>query len=231
MQEVILLRCNHCREPKSAGELLHYKNGKPRPCCKACARAYAAQWRTSALIRAKQQVHRRKHNLAQFGLSDADYEALLAAQGGGCAICKSECATGRRLAVDHDHSSGKVRALLCFVCNTRVGLVETRTRNYRDYEESVASYLAVYGAGNPLLAAGSGEGPLPKPVRAPKRGHSNGRGNYRLTAEQVAEVLRRFEDGSATRRELAREYGVAHTTIGRIVSGDAWRTFQAAQSF
>lgn len=60
----------------------------------------------------------------KFGLSMADYEAMLLAQGGKCAICQSEH-SGRKdrnnFSVDHDHSTGKVRGLLCSGCNTGIG--------------------------------------------------------------------------------------------------------------
>lgn len=50
------------------------------------------------------------------GITDADYFALLKAQGGHCAICPSTPKT-RRLHVDHDHATGAVRGLLCHRCN------------------------------------------------------------------------------------------------------------------
>jgi hypothetical protein len=59
---------------------------------------------------------KRKPRAAQLGITDDDYEALLAAQGGGCAICGNPPKT-RRLHVDHDHKTGKVRGLLCHRCN------------------------------------------------------------------------------------------------------------------
>lgn len=60
---------------------------------------------------------RRRTNRAKLlGVDDATYAAMLAAQGGHCAICPSEPAT-RRLHVDHDHATGEVRGLLCFRCN------------------------------------------------------------------------------------------------------------------
>jgi hypothetical protein len=59
---------------------------------------------------------KRKPRRAELGLSLAEYDALLAAQGGGCAICGNPPKT-RRLDVDHDHKSGKVRGLLCHRCN------------------------------------------------------------------------------------------------------------------
>lgn len=46
------------------------------------------------------------------GVSDEQYERLLAAQGGGCAICGNTPKT-RRLHVDHDHATGEVRGLIC----------------------------------------------------------------------------------------------------------------------
>jgi hypothetical protein len=50
------------------------------------------------------------------GLSVEEYDAMLKAQGGGCAICGNPPKT-RRLDVDHDHKTGKVRGLLCHRCN------------------------------------------------------------------------------------------------------------------
>ncbi len=51
-----------------------------------------------------------------YGLSPAEYDALLARQGGRCAICRAR-PKSKRLAVDHDHGSGAVRGLLCSRCN------------------------------------------------------------------------------------------------------------------
>ena len=53
------------------------------------------------------------------GLPLAEYDALLVAQGGGCAICGNAPKT-RRLHVDHDHKTGEVRGLLCHVHNRRL---------------------------------------------------------------------------------------------------------------
>lgn len=51
-----------------------------------------------------------------YGLTGEDYQSLLRAQGGRCAICRCAPQT-RRLVVDHDHRSGEVRGLLCTRCN------------------------------------------------------------------------------------------------------------------
>lgn len=74
-------------------------------------------------------VNRRKNSLKKtFGLSLEQFNAMLEAQGGVCAICKQpETAKNgwnkktRFLAVDHCHSSGKIRGLLCTMCNQGLG--------------------------------------------------------------------------------------------------------------
>ena len=62
-----------------------------------------------------------------YGISTADYDALLTAQGGGCAICGSKTPKSSRskhLFVDHDHDTGDVRGLLCHQCNAAIGLFQ-----------------------------------------------------------------------------------------------------------
>jgi hypothetical protein len=58
--------------------------------------------------------------LREYGITIEDYDAMFAAQGGRCAICSAR--PTRRLAVDHDHKTGAVRALLCHRCNPGLGL-------------------------------------------------------------------------------------------------------------
>jgi Recombination endonuclease VII. len=48
-------------------------------------------------------------------------EAMLAAQGGACAICKSRFTDDNRACVDHDHLTGKIRGFLCRRCNSAIG--------------------------------------------------------------------------------------------------------------
>ena len=62
-----------------------------------------------------------------FGISIYAYEDMFEKQGGVCAICQLP-ETSRHnnvikmLAVDHDHSTGEIRGLLCSNCNTALGL-------------------------------------------------------------------------------------------------------------
>ena len=86
-----------------------------------------------------------KHTLRKFGMSLDDYETLLEKQGGVCVICqKPETAKSRldhkprRLAIDHDHKTGRVRGLLCMRCNNRLGWFE---KDDSSWIESADRYL------------------------------------------------------------------------------------------
>ena len=65
----------------------------------------------------------RKHKLkSQYGITIEDFDQMMEDQGGVCAICGAP-PSYRRLDIDHCHSSGKVRGLLCPNCNKMLGLV------------------------------------------------------------------------------------------------------------
>lgn len=64
-----------------------------------------------------------------FGITLEEYERMNAGQGGLCAICRKKNTDGKNgqdisLCVDHNHDTGKVRALLCGKCNRAVGNIE-----------------------------------------------------------------------------------------------------------
>jgi hypothetical protein len=81
------------------------------PYCKPC---HNARGRAS-----KEKVggSRTYHLKRRYGITAADADAMLAAQGGLCAVCQAAPAAH----VDHDHETGAVRALLCFNCNGGLG--------------------------------------------------------------------------------------------------------------
>lgn len=87
-----------CAGCQSFVDLVDVASGSSR--CRACASA------------ATHSAHIEK----TYGLTAAEYDALLVLQGGKCAICRRRPKT-KRLAVDHSHKSGEVRGLLCSRCN------------------------------------------------------------------------------------------------------------------
>jgi len=58
-----------------------------------------------------------------YGVTPEWYEETLAAQNNGCAICGRD-PDKRRLAVDHHHTTGQVRGLLCARHNIMIGVLE-----------------------------------------------------------------------------------------------------------
>lgn len=57
-----------------------------------------------------------------FNITVEQYDTLLRQQRGRCTICQHVHAA-IRLSVDHDHTTGAVRGLLCRECNTMLGMV------------------------------------------------------------------------------------------------------------
>jgi hypothetical protein len=90
------------------------------------------EWRAPLKIDGKKYSENRSWNYRQnFGITLDDYEEMLEAQGGVCAICEQpenfiQNTNGRlrNLAVDHCHDSKKIRALLCNRCNRLLGLAK-----------------------------------------------------------------------------------------------------------
>ena len=60
-----------------------------------------------------------------YGITLDDFHAMLDQQSGLCALCgRPPRKREKRLRVDHDHTTGKVRGLLCNACNSALGLLQ-----------------------------------------------------------------------------------------------------------
>jgi Recombination endonuclease VII len=78
------------------------------------------------------------HLKNKFDITEEQYSEMLTAQNHKCALCDRTDSPTKRLAVDHNHATGKVRALLCDRCNRGIGLLDedtTRLRAAIDYLE------------------------------------------------------------------------------------------------
>lgn len=79
-------------------------------------------------------------SLKKYGITPDDFAVLWRKQGGVCAIChKPETVVDtrrgaiRKLCVDHDHATGKVRGLLCHRCNVNLGYWEDKAERAVEY--------------------------------------------------------------------------------------------------
>jgi hypothetical protein len=72
-----------------------------------------------------------------YGIAVEAYDTMYAFQDGRCAICRRATGKTRRLSVDHDHVTGKVRGLLCRPCNDMLG----HARDNLEFFERALEYL------------------------------------------------------------------------------------------
>ena len=110
--------CIHCQQEKQDTEFnkdRRYKDGLF--CyCKKCQTVKRVQLR-------KENFEREITNDLQrtYGISYEDKLAMIKQQNFKCAICKSEISYDNKAAIDHCHTSMKVRGILCRACNTGIG--------------------------------------------------------------------------------------------------------------
>ena len=102
--------------------------------------AKSRKWHHANSDKAKQS--RWRNHLRRYGITPDDFNQMVDEQDGRCAICLR--IPSHRLRVDHDHASGKVRALLCLQCNLAIGyLGESASAAL-----NAAAYIERYGGSN-----------------------------------------------------------------------------------
>ena len=118
-------RCRDCDKVKPVEEFYRARRGRDAY-CRACRRARDLARSKPAYDR---QQRREYKLLRNYGITLSEYNAMVEEQGGVCAIClapETRAMYGEepRLVVDHNHDTGKVRALLCASCNGRLASIE-----------------------------------------------------------------------------------------------------------
>ena len=109
--------------------------------CKDCDKLYKKKYLSKEENRLKTLVYSRKTSndranwwyKSKFNITLDDYDRMFEEQKGVCAICGQPQKSSRRLAVDHNHITGKIRGLLCTVCNTDLGWYERQKENIEKY--------------------------------------------------------------------------------------------------
>lgn len=99
-------KCRMCGIKQALSEFYACGGGKRRGACKTCIEDQK-RW-------------------VEFGVLPWSYWNAVYCQDGRCAICKELPANGERLVVDHCHTSGAVRGLLCKPCNLAIGLMKDK---------------------------------------------------------------------------------------------------------
>ena len=100
-------KCPKCGETKSLASFAprgKYRDTSERyGYCKPCHAIYQREANRTVALR-------------KYGITEAQYQKMLVKGGGACWLCGGIPKT-RRLAVDHDHKTGRIRGVLCFRCN------------------------------------------------------------------------------------------------------------------
>ena len=147
-------QCSKCREPKPLTAFNRCSAAKDglQWQCRVCVKAY---YKPSEVTEASRERSRQRMflaNLRERNLTLQAYDDLLEAQGHVCALCgQGEMAKRRgrirRLCIDHDHVTGRVRALLCNKCNALLGQADDLPERLR----SAADYLERHHVGRKTL--------------------------------------------------------------------------------
>lgn len=148
------------KEPRSRGHKERYESlrasglctkcGKPAETkttlCESC-REKGKGWQRE--YRASHKDERRARHLERnFGIGIDEYEEMARKQEHRCAICGiGQEQLSKKLHVDHDHRTGKIRKLLCQKCNLIIGLLNDNVA----LAENMKKYLVSFEEGDALL--------------------------------------------------------------------------------
>ena len=122
--------CSNCQSIKPItdfGEASGYRDGHYGQCksCRSKLNSAYAKLHPAKRKKTTPEANRKNALKTKYGLTESQFERMLADQNGACAICKTESPGGRHgtFHVDHCHDTGKVRGVLCHSCNVTLGRV------------------------------------------------------------------------------------------------------------
>ena len=118
-------KCSKCKieKPDDCFNKRGINSTKLQSMCKDCA----ASVRKERYMNNKDKEKNRSYSnriKRVYGITEFDYNKMLTKQNGKCAICGSkEIGRGKtnKFCIDHNHTNGKVRGLLCHNCNVLLG--------------------------------------------------------------------------------------------------------------
>lgn len=139
--------CTQCGIEKPQSEF--YKSAKSKnglsSICKSCQKIKSSEYyiRNKAQIIQKTKkwaesnaekrkfIARKSHLNKTFNLTEQQVQELKISQNGGCAICKTPLLEGYKTHIDHCHTTGKIRGLLCNSCNRGLGFFKDSIPNLK----------------------------------------------------------------------------------------------------
>ena len=136
--------CRVCETEKPIEEFHNKKGGKygKDSICKKCSKKKTYAYRQDQMsLYSKYIISRRSALKSKYGMTLDEYDELFDSQGGVCAICEEREPQNKLLAVDHCHETGKIRGLLCSMCNTAIG----KLKDDPNLLDRAADYLRAHG--------------------------------------------------------------------------------------
>lgn len=112
----------HCRKGHNLSEVGTRKRinrGKEVTECLSCIKS--GQERRYIKYQQIPNYSRDVHLKSRYGITSKDFNALFLLQNKCCAICTTQVISKRGFVVDHDHSTNKIRGILCDSCNKGLG--------------------------------------------------------------------------------------------------------------
>lgn len=114
--------CTSCKQTKPTSEFFKHRSSKDGMTsqCKLCITKHQKAFYQANRERINKR-NRHCHRLQRYGISPSTYIKTREIQNGLCPICDKPLPNYRLTHVDHNHTNGKVRALLCCPCNAGIG--------------------------------------------------------------------------------------------------------------
>ncbi len=128
--------CRVCKIPKPNSEFNKSSRDRQQSLCKKCQSEYGKEWRKKNRDKnrgyCKKYYSGNKHKWrarfyqSKYGMTIQEIDELLKSQNGICPICRTAFKNTKLMSLDHDHTTGKLREILCNKCNTALGLLDEK---------------------------------------------------------------------------------------------------------
>ena len=141
-------KCSTCGEVKPISSDFYttqYK-GRNHPTvssmCRGCHNAkHRKKYATESVEERKkrQEANVRNHLTRKYGLTTEEFSAMMLKQNNKCKICEREMNLPQ---IDHNHTTGKIRGLLCNPCNMAIGLLKEDIKVFYNAISYINDYLS-----------------------------------------------------------------------------------------